>query len=181
VRGARFKCDVRGRFFTQRVVGAWNSLPGEVVEGDTTVTFKSRLDKYMNRMGTERYCLLNVRGFLIQTSSMVGAGLVGRRASSCAVIFFFLFFISLKGFNGVDFLKCVQENLLDQYVKGPTGGGFVLSLILRNEAAQVVEMDVGSILVIVIITWSHLSLLWEDIDKLQTKPFGLGESRCEQK
>ena len=38
-------------FFTQRVVGAWNSLPLEVVEADTVVTFKGHLDKYMNRMG----------------------------------------------------------------------------------------------------------------------------------
>ena len=37
VRGGRFKGDVRGKFFTQRVVGAWNSLPGEVVETDTIV------------------------------------------------------------------------------------------------------------------------------------------------
>ena len=53
VRGASFKRDVRGRFFTERVVGAWNPLPGEVVEVDTGVTFKGRLDKYMNRMGIE--------------------------------------------------------------------------------------------------------------------------------
>ena len=48
VRGARFKGDVRGKFFfffTQRVVGAWNSLLGEVVEAETTVTFQGHLDK----------------------------------------------------------------------------------------------------------------------------------------
>ena len=55
VRGARFKGDVRGRFFTQGVVGAWNSLLGEVVEADTIVTFRGRLDKYMNNMGIEGY------------------------------------------------------------------------------------------------------------------------------
>ena len=55
VRGARFKGDVRGRFFTQRVVGAWNSLPGEITEADTVVTFNGRLEKYMNRMGIEGY------------------------------------------------------------------------------------------------------------------------------
>ena len=53
VRGASFKGDVQGKFFTQRVVGAWNSLLGEVVEADAIVTFKGRLDKYMNRMGME--------------------------------------------------------------------------------------------------------------------------------
>ena len=30
-------------FFTQRVVGAWNSLPGKVVEADTIVSFKGVL------------------------------------------------------------------------------------------------------------------------------------------
>ena len=32
VRGGKFKGDVRGRFFTQRLVDAWNALPEEVVE-----------------------------------------------------------------------------------------------------------------------------------------------------
>ena len=53
VRGARFKGDVRGKLFTQWVVGAWNSLPGKVVEADTIMNFKGLLDKYMNRMGIE--------------------------------------------------------------------------------------------------------------------------------
>ena len=50
-------------FFTQRVVGAWNSLPGEVVEADTIATFQGRLDKYMNRMGIEGYSPRKGRGF----------------------------------------------------------------------------------------------------------------------
>ena len=58
-----FKGDVRGRFFTQRVVGAWNSLPGEVVEADTVVSFKGHLDKYMNRLGIEGYGPRKGRGF----------------------------------------------------------------------------------------------------------------------
>jgi len=37
------------------VVGAWNSLPREIVEAGTMVTFKGCLDKYMNRMGIEGY------------------------------------------------------------------------------------------------------------------------------
>jgi len=65
VRG-KVKGDVRGMFFTQRVVGAWNSLPGEVVEADTIVTFKGRLDKYMNRMGIEGYGLRKGRGFFFR-------------------------------------------------------------------------------------------------------------------
>ena len=32
-------------------MGAWNSLPGEVVEADTIVSFKGHLDKYINMMG----------------------------------------------------------------------------------------------------------------------------------
>ena len=63
VRGARFKGDVRSKFFTQRVVGAWNSLPGEIVEADTIVTFKGHLYKYMNRMGIEGYGPRKGRGF----------------------------------------------------------------------------------------------------------------------
>jgi len=63
VRGASFKADARGKFFTLRAVGAWNSLPGEAVEADTTVTFKGRLDKYMDRMGIEGYGLREGRGF----------------------------------------------------------------------------------------------------------------------
>ena len=49
--------------FLHRVVGAWNSLPGEVVEADTVVTFKGHLDKYMNRMGIEGYGTRKGRGF----------------------------------------------------------------------------------------------------------------------
>ena len=53
VRGARFEEDAQGMFFTQRVVGAWNLLPGEIVETDMIVSLKGHLDKYMNRMGIE--------------------------------------------------------------------------------------------------------------------------------
>ena len=66
VQGARFKGDVRGKFFTQRVVGAWNSLPGEVVKANTIVTFKGRLDKYMNRMGIAGHSPWKGRGFLFR-------------------------------------------------------------------------------------------------------------------
>ncbi len=63
LRGARFKGDVRCKFFTQRVVGAWNSLPVEVVEADVIETLKGRLDKYMNRMGIEGYGPRKGKGF----------------------------------------------------------------------------------------------------------------------
>ena len=72
-------------------MGAWITLLGEVVEADTIVTFKGRLDKYMNRMGIEGYGRRKGRGFLVQSGSMVSAGLESRRACSCAVIFFVLY------------------------------------------------------------------------------------------
>ena len=49
--------------FLQRVASAWNSLPGELVEADTIVSFKGRQDKYMNGMGIEGYGPRKGRGF----------------------------------------------------------------------------------------------------------------------
>ena len=44
VRGVKFKGDVWGKFFMQRVVGAWNALPEVVMEAGTLATFKRHLD-----------------------------------------------------------------------------------------------------------------------------------------
>ena len=55
VRGGKFKGDVRDKFFTQRVVGVWNMLPGVVVEADTIGVFMELLDKHMNMQGIEEY------------------------------------------------------------------------------------------------------------------------------
>ena len=46
--------DVRGKFFTQRVVGAWNRLPVVVVEADSIGSFKI-LDKFMEVSKIEGY------------------------------------------------------------------------------------------------------------------------------
>lgn len=55
-------------FSKQRVVGAWNTLLGEVVEADTTVAFKRLLDKRMNAQGIEGHGLC--AGRLAETIAM---------------------------------------------------------------------------------------------------------------
>jgi len=48
LRGDRYRTDVRGRFFTQRVVRVWNALPATVVDSPTFRAFKWSLDKHMD-------------------------------------------------------------------------------------------------------------------------------------
>ena len=57
VRGQKYKGNTRGYFFTQRVITVWNELPVEVVEASSVVSFKVKLDRYMDRKGVEGYGL----------------------------------------------------------------------------------------------------------------------------
>ena len=97
-RGHRFKVrgeslkKMCGGCFSRRVVGVWKTLPEEVVEAGTLATFNWYLDGYMNREGIEGYGLSKGTRFFFQFSEgvMIGMGLEGRRACTCAVLFFVL-------------------------------------------------------------------------------------------
>ena len=42
--------DVRGKFFTMRVVRCWNRLPREVVNAPSLEVFKARLDEALGNL-----------------------------------------------------------------------------------------------------------------------------------
>lgn len=47
----KFKGDVQSKFYTQRVVSAWNMLQWVMTEADTTVAFKRLLEGLMDTKG----------------------------------------------------------------------------------------------------------------------------------
>jgi len=46
----RFRLDVMGMLFTERVVGCWNRLPREVVDAPSLEVFKTRLDGVLGNL-----------------------------------------------------------------------------------------------------------------------------------
>ena len=44
LREGRFRLDLRGKFFTKRVVRCWHRLPREVEDAPSLEMFKARLD-----------------------------------------------------------------------------------------------------------------------------------------
>ena len=55
VKKRRVKMVVRQGTFTQRVVNAWNGLPGKVVAAEKVDKFKLELDRYLEVMEIEWY------------------------------------------------------------------------------------------------------------------------------
>ena len=50
MREGRFRLDVRGKFFTRRVVRCWNRLPREAVDAPSLEVLKARLDGALGKL-----------------------------------------------------------------------------------------------------------------------------------
>ncbi|XP_059807923.1 uncharacterized protein LOC132382078 [Hypanus sabinus] len=50
---------------------------------------------------------------------------------------------SVKGLDGLEFVKCVQDSFLQQYIEVPTRDGAVLDLLLGNAIGQLTDVCVG--------------------------------------
>ena len=44
MKDGRFRLDIKGKFFTMRMVRCWNGMPREVVDAPSLEVFKGRLD-----------------------------------------------------------------------------------------------------------------------------------------
>ena len=55
IRGKPFRTEMRKNFFTQRVVGLWNSLPQRAVEASSISIFKRELDIFLQAKGIKGY------------------------------------------------------------------------------------------------------------------------------
>ena len=64
VKKRRVKTIVRQGTFTQRVVNAWNALPGKVVAAEKVDKFKLELDRYLEVMEIEGYGMRMLMGLL---------------------------------------------------------------------------------------------------------------------
>jgi len=47
IRDSKFKTELSGNYFSQRVVNLWNSLPQSVVDAGTVSKFKEELDRFL--------------------------------------------------------------------------------------------------------------------------------------
>ncbi|KFV11021.1 hypothetical protein N340_01494, partial [Tauraco erythrolophus] len=46
----RFRLDLRKKFFTQRVVRHWNTLPRKIVDSPSLEVFKARMDEALGNL-----------------------------------------------------------------------------------------------------------------------------------
>ena len=53
--GARSQTNKRKYFFTQRIIGLWNSMPEEMVTAVSLDSFKRGLDQFMENKGIKSY------------------------------------------------------------------------------------------------------------------------------
>ena len=51
LKGRSFKTEMRRKFFSQRVVNLWNSLPQKVLEARSLSVFKTELDMFLINKG----------------------------------------------------------------------------------------------------------------------------------
>ena len=48
---SRFACDIRKYCFPQRAINEWNNLDNDVIESETVIQFKNKIDEYMKAWG----------------------------------------------------------------------------------------------------------------------------------